>query len=350
MDYNISVLDCPICEDILNDPIECKNCHTCYCRKCIKNNCYNCKKNDFFSNKGLKKIVEQINFPCFNCNKVFKTRKELKNHKDRNEYEKNLCILCKKALDYPEFYFHIIQQHRNHLIEIFDSKSLYNKGEQKINSLRSLNQSNYGEKERSNNFNSKNITISYPNIPENNEDEDSIISIEPLRNNKGDIKIISGKVRDIKHINKNRTDIDNNIIDSTTKNNIPNNFYPQERNNKLKDSPIQLSNLHYCNQPKGICKNCSSRICKEGNCFCLGCMEYNFKNKKLKKGELINKKGRLAKKYNGIYYCNIEFIKETQTYNGPISLNMNCSSLTNCKDCIELNAICKQYEDFIRYD
>ena len=183
------------------------------------------------------------------------------------------------------------------------------------------------------------------------KDEDSIISVEPLRypNYIDDKKMISGNLINIKP-SPNKTDIDNNVIDSKTENSIPNNFNSQKRNNKSKESPIQLSNLHYCNQPKGICKNCSSRICKEGNCFCLGCMEYNFKNKKLKKGELINKKGRLAKKYNGIYYCNIGFIKETQTYNGPISLNMNCSSLTNCKDCEELNAICKQYEDFIRYD
>ena len=349
MDYNISILDCPICEDILNDPYECKNCHSCYCRKCIRNNCDKCKKNDFFSNQGLKKIVEQINFPCFNCNTVFKTRKELKNHKHRNEYEKNLCILCKKTFDYSQFYFHIIQQHRNHLIEIFDSKSLYNKGEQKINSLRSFNQTSFLEN-RSNNINSKTIRLSKCDISEI-KDEDSIISVEPLRypNYIDDKKMISGNLINIKP-SPNKTDIDNNVIDSKTENIIPNNFNSQKRNNKSKESPIQLSNLHYCNQPKGICQYCSSTICKEGNCFCLGCMEYNVKNKKLKKGELINKKGRLAKKYNGIYYCNIEFIKETQTYNGPISLNMNCSSLTNCKDCIELNAICKQYEDFIRYD
>ena len=79
-------------------------------------------------------------------------------------------------------------------------------------------------------------------------------------------------------------------------------------------------------------------------------MEYNVKNQKLKKGELINKKGRLAKKYNGVYYCNIGFIEETQTYNGPISLQIKCCSLTNCKECKDLNKISKQYEEFIRYD
>jgi hypothetical protein len=190
MDYNIKVLDCPICNDCLINPYECKKCHVCVCKKCIQNGCIYCKKNEFFQNLGLNKILEKICFPCLNCNKIFKTRKELKNHKDIDKIELHECILCLEQFDFDDFYNHILQKHRNHLIEIFDSKSLYNKGEQKINLLRSLNQSNYGEKERSNNFNSKNITISYPNIPENNEDEDSIISIEPLRNNKGDKKTV----------------------------------------------------------------------------------------------------------------------------------------------------------------
>ena len=352
MDINLTFLNCPICEDCLNEPYECKNCHTCFCKKCINRNkyCINCKKNDFFPNQGLKKILEQLIFPCLNCNKVFKTIKELENHIDKKDYEKNKCILCSEEFDYLNFYNHIIQKHKNHLIEIFDSKSLYNKGQKVISLKKSFNLSNYSDNNIYNNIDTKSIKKSFSNImPENNR-EDLIISVEPIMQlNSNESNIISGNIIDIKQQNKNKTDIDFNYSNSIKYNS--NNFDAnQKKNNKEFESAIQLPNLHYCNQPKGICKNCSSRICKEGNCFCLGCMEYNVKNQKLKKGELINKKGRLAKKYNGVYYCNIGFIEETQTYNGPISLQIKCCSLTNCKECKDLNKISKQYEEFIRYD
>ena len=79
-------------------------------------------------------------------------------------------------------------------------------------------------------------------------------------------------------------------------------------------------------------------------------MEYNCKVNKLKKGELINKKGRIANKYNGVYYCNITFRQQIQTYNGPIDVSIKCSYTANCKECKDLTVICKKYEDFIRYD
>ena len=162
MDYNIKVLDCPICNDCLINPYECKKCHVCVCKKCIQNGCIYCKKNEFFQNLGLNKILEKICFPCLNCNKIFKTRKELKNHKDIDKIELHECILCLEQFDFDDFYNHILQKHRNHLIEIFDSNSLYNKGEKILYLKNNSNQLNTEiinkyDSSKSNNIDDSNI-------------------------------------------------------------------------------------------------------------------------------------------------------------------------------------------------
>ena len=344
MDYNIKVLDCPICNDCLINPYECKKCHVCVCKKCIQNGCIYCKKNEFFQNLGLNKILEKICFPCLNCNKIFKTRKELKNHKDIDKIELHECILCLEQFDFDDFYNHILQKHRNHLIEIFDSNSLYNKGEKILYLKNNSNQLNTEiinkyDSSKSNNIDDSNI-----------QKERSIISVNVLQNiNNSQSNIKTGKIFCINEDkNKNKTDnMDSLLSNSVNNSNI---FSESNLDKKLKISTIQLSSLYYCKKQNNICTCCPSKKCIEGSCFCAGCMEYNCKVNKLKKGELINKKGRIANKYNGVYYCNITFRQQIQTYNGPIDVSIKCSYTANCKECKDLTVICKKYEDFIRYD
>ena len=80
---------CPICFDILIDPVIDKCGHT-FCKKCIKNHLKNnllCPfskleigKNDLYRNLILKNILDENNFKCEFCKKRI-LYKKLKNHK-----------------------------------------------------------------------------------------------------------------------------------------------------------------------------------------------------------------------------------------------------------------------------
>ena len=64
--------------------------------------------------------------------------------------------------------------------------------------------------------------------------------------------------------------------------------------------------VSYCGKENELinCDCCPDHICQEGNCLCVDCMENNRKKYQLKKDELINKSGKIAKLFQGNFYCN----------------------------------------------
>lgn len=98
------------------------------------------------------------------------------------------------------------------------------------------------------------------------------------------------------------------------------------------------------------CKCCRDKICKKGNCLCIVCMKRNLEKNKIKKGNLINKKGRICYKNNdNKYYCGYKnCIEETPTSNGKKLISFICQFPENCKDCQDLTANCKIYEKCLK--
>jgi hypothetical protein len=87
--------------------------------------------------------------------------------------------------------------------------------------------------------------------------------------------------------------IQNNIGSFYGINNNPNTARNYS-NSVTKNQEIQnFNNIKYCyKENKTIpCSCCTEHICRPGSCLCKKCMFLNFKELKLKKGQLINKKG-----------------------------------------------------------
>jgi hypothetical protein len=66
-------LICSICHEILNDPLECKNCHNCFCKVCIENwrtsndSCpFRCK--EFLLKNPHKIVFDALKNLTFRCN------------------------------------------------------------------------------------------------------------------------------------------------------------------------------------------------------------------------------------------------------------------------------------------
>ena len=83
--FKFSIL-CPICSNIIIDPMMCMNCQNSYCKKCINQwelynkKCPNrCKNPNYQVSKELNGILSKLNFKCKFCNKAFEYN-EMKEH------------------------------------------------------------------------------------------------------------------------------------------------------------------------------------------------------------------------------------------------------------------------------
>jgi hypothetical protein len=134
-------ISCPICYNILKEPVECLICHHNFCKECydkriqfIKDNnlevkCALCNKNvngewktkkNFLMLNLLKKIQNQ-NIKCKNCGKQFNNENEKLIHEKICILHK--CKICHKSL-FNEIFLKHIEEHQNELDELID---LFNK-------------------------------------------------------------------------------------------------------------------------------------------------------------------------------------------------------------------------------
>lgn len=248
---------CSFCNNILRNPVECKNCHTNFCEIHIRDfdicpSCYS----PFSSiiNNGLKKIISQYE------NKII-------NNRIKTEEYIIKCTLCDFE-DKPLFFgYHLAEEHKKNLIETF-GKKIIKQIEEKDNQL-------VPKEKRYEKFKSDD-NIGYNNPIENSQiNNNNFIHISSQEIDKFNVKSFE-KIENEKK--------DENLFRS------------------------QNTHLYYCNKKnKDIdCKCCPDHICREGNCLCLKCMLYNYKTSNLKYGELYNKAGRISKPQNGEYHCGIK--------------------------------------------
>ena len=267
-------MDCPIfyckqCTNILDDPVECKNCNTNYCKKHIKHfkKCPSCN-NPFIpiKNLGLINIL----------NEHIKMRNNFKIQLDNNIYKCKLCYYEGKAND---LCIHLSQEHKKELISNFGEKKENNTVNKIIKDIENnipLNENNI--------TNLKESIIENPIIYDNqsNENEDSF---NQYFNNKEKENEFKSEKQDEKtqfYIKANSQEI--NVIES--------------KNNVKKQIPVsksQKDEIYYSKNYEIKKCDCPSHNNCIGNCICIKCMKYNVKKMKLNNYELINKAGRIAK-------------------------------------------------------
>ena len=83
--FKFSIL-CPICANIIIDPMMCMNCQNSYCKKCISQwnlineKCPNrCKNPNYQISKEMNELLSKLNFKCKFCDKTFEYN-EMKKH------------------------------------------------------------------------------------------------------------------------------------------------------------------------------------------------------------------------------------------------------------------------------
>ena len=291
---------CNICSQILDEPVECNNCKTNYCYKHIKyfKACPSCDKPfKYNQNQGLIKLL----------NNYKKTRANIIVKMDNTIYQCNLCgfeakgeLLC----------YHLAEDHKKELIEIFGKKK--------------------------ENINIKESTIEKPSILVDDSrrsiDEDSFnnnvneYGSNPEQPDKKHlyIKSFSGKI----NCNSERSNLEN---------------YQNPLSNSLNFQ------MYYCKKNNGInCECCDDHKCRKGNCMCVNCMKYNLSKLNLHDFELINKAGLIAKLENGEYHCGIKFeVKIKDEIGNTRIIHKVCNNNDYCPECLILNKIKREYINFI---
>jgi hypothetical protein len=79
-------IKCPICIDIIIEPMQCEKCNNLFCKKCLESwsrvdkRCPNrCKNPNYKKNSEKEALFSQLNFNCKKCKKIIKYS-EMKRH------------------------------------------------------------------------------------------------------------------------------------------------------------------------------------------------------------------------------------------------------------------------------
>lgn len=306
--------ECSICLEKFDDPIECVKCHNNFCRKHVKgfkNTCPICKINpfNFRENIWLSRTLSNIDY----------------------SYK---CSLCTYEGDKNSFWSHLIENHKNEIIQHYNSnnnsnknKSKHTKEENNKNNILPDNQRNF-QPERNNQT---------PEIFNESKEDNNIF------NNNNNVQNKYPDFNQFNQSNSNKKSTNNNTKPPYTHRQI----YPNDnqRVNPVKEftnrPPTDRNNIQYCgNRNESIkCNCCPDHICKRGNCLCVRCMNFNINNLNLKKDELINRAGRIARPFKGSYYCECQY---EDIITNVVGLQFKKQSqcrypLESCKDCKVLN-------------
>ena len=377
---NENEINCPICKDILNDALECSKCGTNYCRQCINkvietnekkklnNECPLCKKKlELFENIVFRQILlKQIQFYCKKCHKPFL---------DQNIYEEHIkkcklfkCRVCHKQYCSIEFFKHIMDEHKEIVLKFSNKKFKGNPFLKEINAsvlyenkliefTTPINLNNIIDKTDSNKkfdnnklINKDNNISSDSNTNNNTQENSNIISNSNSNSNNnsvGNVEIHSDSFpgskyplgQDVKKVNYKEGDYINLF---RPKNEIP---YPNDNIKIPSDKNLSNNQLYYCGKKTNLnCDCCPDGRCKEKNCICKDCMDFNKKVKFLGDHYLINKHARAAKFGYGSFRCLGTYIKLIEINGIKNKQKIQCKSPNDpCPGCQALNSLYKQY-------
>ena len=331
---------CKICNKKYDDPVECLKCNNNFCRKHVEgliNRCPICKNKpfEFRENIWLSRVVSNIDFS-------FK------------------CTECGYMGDKNSFWSHLIESHKNEIINKFneckipnpkkddkDNISNMQENEDKITNLPisdSINISNNEEAEAKNihkpdndqdNFNLFNSNLSENNNIQNNDIDFAQINRKKTLNKKNEYK-----KPPMTHRLSLKSDKNNHKFKTLPNENKK--LSPKEITNRpIETDRNKIINIHYCGKKNESikCDCCPDHICRQGNCLCVNCMRYNIIKNNLKKEYLINRAGKISKFFKGSYYCESEYDKIIENIMGMQFKNHSkCQyPLECCNDCQVLN-------------
>ena len=313
--------ECSICCEIFDKPVECLKCYNNFCKKHVegfKNVCPLCKNKPFNyrENVWLSRTISNMDLS-------FK------------------CTICGYEGDKNSFWSHLIESHKNEMINHFNEHNNKNKNKISIieknikesihlptkNEFQIINNSNKAQDNINNKFEGKN------NIYESFEQNNNIDFDEINRKQTMNMKIKHEKFprRFSMPSNKNNPKIQNSNVDNESG---PNEFSNKNNSN-------ERNKIHYCNKNNEFirCNCCSDHICKPGNCLCVNCMKYNIIKLNLKNGELINRAGKIAKFFKGKFYCDSEYESIFENVMGMKFINHSKCHFPadSCNDCKVLN-------------
>ena len=323
--------ECPICTERFIEPIECLSCNNNFCKKHVKgfnNVCPLCKASPFNygNNAWLSRAISNFNFP----------------------YK---CSLCDFEGYEESFWLHLIDQHKNNIINHFNKKKNL-ENSKNINYTNNNQNINENKKENDNDVNNSNNNNIQNNI---NRVNNKIINSPETQKER------QMKYPDFELLNKNNSlcfgPISERVKNSNIQNLPPDNNINQIQKNRQNEinsskniSPLTQRNynkLYYCNKRNYDipCNCCPDHICREGNCMCIKCMRYNTKKLNANKDELINKAGKIAKIYKGNYFCGEQYETIFENILGIKFKNQSkCQyPLESCPNCKVLNIFKDKY-------
>lgn len=295
--------ECSFCNILLEDPVECIKCQNNFCQM----------------------HIAYLNDKCPICNVIpFKCRKNvwLKKRIEKRDFSYK-CNICEYEGDQNSFLEHLVENHKNELIEKFNSnnnnKTAQDNLEDKVKIYKKANNQNT------------------PN--QNNQNT-------PSQNNQS------------KQINQKKQNLNSKTPNDNNRNSKNKNIITKENKQIIYKTPqnykINKVDLYYCGKfnEKIKCNCCSDHICRKGNCLCVNCMKYNFQTYKLQKGELFNKAGLKAKLTKGSYYCGCNFDTIIKNQVGQKFIkHSQCEFIQHpsypCKDCKILNKFQDIYNAYI---
>jgi hypothetical protein len=382
---------CPIHYGILIEPCECVSCKNNFCKKCIndcikkKDKCPLCSTSPFEykENISLKRILNDIKFICQNCGQSFKNEDEYNSHSEICIIEKYVCIICEKEFNEKNFYEHIIKSHKSDIISLMNKNSMINKSnnetkdgstnKNRLNlNISIFNHQNKGEdkkdlfneaKNQIQNLNIGNIpSINKKNLPRKSLPTNDVNLIEKIYTNNPDFQN-SNQTKEFDNQNNMEENLKINdfyannppITQRSMSNKIQNNigsFYGINNNpntarnysnSVTKNQEIKnFDNIKYCyKENKTIpCSCCTEHICRPGSCLCKKCMFLNFKELKLKKGQLINKKGNVCNFAHDTFYCNQPYVNIVVNVSQKVFKNNTVCGIYNpCPECVILTKL-----------
>ena len=321
-------LICPICYLFLKDPIECSNCHANFCRKCVedvketnkrKNNPNKCpmcnNKWELEENEVFRTVIdEKIQLICEKCRKPFQKKNLFDEHvKKCKEY---ICKICHEKYYTEKFLKHIMDSHKEIVLNCSNKNF---KGDP---------------------FPKVTNTIIHPNTKPKDLNSENSSDVDPKSQNE-DNSFLSKfpKGIDVKKSNYTKGEYINLFRPN---NEIP---IPNEQLPIPIDKILSRNNLYYCGRQTHLnCKCCPDGRCKENNCLCKSCMDFNKKIKSLKDYYLINKHARAAKYVYGSFRCLGEYISLVEVNGFKMKKPAKCTYPNEpCSGCKVLNELYKKY-------
>ena len=288
-------LKCGICDELLESPIECNNCHNLFCEECL---------DEYLNTKDKYRRI----YFCPLCrnkkssfSKNVKINNMIENYKNS---DKRLCVKCQSVIEKEKYNEHInkcwFKCNICHKVFANETKFLNHLTKDKIHDLDYILIK----------FNRKVNKLENKNEPHKKTDDDyGKIKREKFQNN----------------LNQKKEESDFILVD--------------------KNGYNVKYDLYFCGKENRInCQCCVNKTCSPNGEICPECMKKNIKLHELKGYYLINKKGRACKYGHGYFHCfsKIEDIKQDKGGN-YFKYEKTCGIDYTCEACKYITKIMNHY-------